>query len=97
MEDQLEDSWLPFARDKGGVAAWHNAVAPEDRLLFWTRPEDDLDLAADAKAEVLRLGVDWARLFPEAPANGSATEPSEKQREVRRQPSTVMYRGMWKC
>mmetsp|Transcript_36939 Transcript_36939/g.94463 ORF Transcript_36939/g.94463 Transcript_36939/m.94463 type:complete len:584 (-) Transcript_36939:63-1814(-) len=82
VEDQLEDSWLPFARDKGGVAAWHNAVAPEDRLLFWTRPEDDLDLAADAKAEVLRLGVDWARLFPEAPANGSATEPSEKQREV---------------
>jgi beta-glucosidase/6-phospho-beta-glucosidase/beta-galactosidase len=46
------------------VAAWSNHHQPERRVDFWTNPEAELDLAADAGVKVLRLGVDWGRIIP---------------------------------
>lgn len=51
VEDDLEDSWLDFAR-KGKVAAFSTAANPELRNRFWTKPEEELDLAASTGAEV---------------------------------------------
>jgi len=62
-EDQLEDDWVQFARD-GHVASWKNTPHPEDRLRFWTQPDVEIDLAVKANVQVLRMGVDWFRLFP---------------------------------
>lgn len=46
------------------VAAWKNHRKPEERLRFWTHPEIEVDLAVQAGAKVLRLGVDWERVMP---------------------------------
>lgn len=68
VEDQLDDSWLRFAKE-GGVAAWHNQIRPEDRNMFWSNPEVELDLAAETGIKVFRLGIDWARLVPNHPSD----------------------------
>eukprot|EP00965_Chrysotila_dentata_P087409 2885988-Pleurochrysis_carterae.AAC.3 len=65
VEDQLEDAWVDFAR-KGKVAAWKNAPMPEERTRFWSEPEVDIKLAADTGVTVFRMGIDWARLVPDA-------------------------------
>eukprot|EP00951_Prasinocladus_malaysianus_P045475 scaffold606057_cov41-Prasinocladus_malaysianus.AAC.1 len=72
VEDNLNDAWLSFAK-AGKVAAWHNYPAPEDRLQFWSRPEEELDLAQESGSDVLRLGIDWARTFPKAPEHMNQT------------------------
>jgi hypothetical protein len=54
------------------VAAWSNHHQPERRVDFWTNPEAELDLAADAGVKVLRLGVDWGRVIPWVSADLSA-------------------------
>jgi|GEM_PF-231021 len=63
VEDQLDDSWLAFARS-GRVAAWQNQAQPDRRLDFWSNPAMEIDLAAATGVEVFRLGVDWGRLVP---------------------------------
>lgn len=63
-EDQLNDSWVQFAR-RGQVRAWTNTPRAAERLRFWTNPEADIKLAADTGIGVYRLGVDWGRLVPE--------------------------------
>ena len=62
IEDGLEDTWLDFARDKGGVVAWKNQVRPEQRLNFWSNPDVEINLAADTGVSMFRMGVDWGRL-----------------------------------
>jgi beta-glucosidase/6-phospho-beta-glucosidase/beta-galactosidase len=44
---------------------------PELRLRFWTEPEIELDLAKEAGSTVFRLGIDWDRLVPEEPIDGT--------------------------
>ena len=68
VEDQLEDSWLRHARE-GKVAAFYNTYKPEDRNLFWTNPDADIDLIAETGVRVFRLGIDWHRLVPQRPEN----------------------------
>jgi len=62
-EDQLNDTWVQFAR-RGNVKAWKNTPRAEERLRFWTDPEADIKLASDTGVGVYRLGVDWGRLVP---------------------------------
>ncbi|CAI5457417.1 unnamed protein product [Closterium sp. Yama58-4] len=77
VEDQLDDAWLRFARrgsnekhDRGPVRAWHNVPKPEQRLRFWTEPEVEVDLAAQAGVEAFRMGVDWGRVVLREPQGG---------------------------
>ena len=62
-EDSLDDAWRQFAED-GHVQAWKSRGQPDERLQFWSRPEVELDLAAQTGIKVYRLGVDWGRLVP---------------------------------
>ena len=61
VEDNLHDAWLGFAQS-GGVKAWFNTPKAADRVQFWSRPEVEIRLAAEAGATVFRMGLDWARL-----------------------------------
>ncbi len=61
VEDQLDDVWMDFGRD-GKIKAFLNQTRPEERLQFWTRPEIEIDLAAELGTQVFRLGVDWGRI-----------------------------------
>lgn len=73
VEDNLNDTWLEFARGHNGifpVRAWQNVPIPEERLRFWTQPEIELDLAKETGITVFRLGIDWGRLVTEEPYNG---------------------------
>lgn len=71
VEDELDDTWLEFAKDlkKNGVKAWANAGHPELRLKFWTDYKTEIDLAAETGSKVFRMGVDWGRLVPRKPLN----------------------------
>jgi beta-glucosidase/6-phospho-beta-glucosidase/beta-galactosidase len=53
------------------VAAWHNVPHPEERLRFWSDPDTELKLAKDTGVRVFRMGIDWTRIMPEEPLNGS--------------------------
>ncbi|XP_057468215.1 beta-glucosidase-like SFR2, chloroplastic isoform X1 [Actinidia eriantha] len=53
------------------VAAWHNVPHPEERLRFWSDPDTELKLAKDTGIRVFRMGIDWTRIMPEEPINGS--------------------------
>lgn len=68
VEDNLDDAWLEFAK-QGGVAAYRNVSQPERRLDFFTNPEVEIKLAAEAGVKVFRLGVDWGRLTPKLPGS----------------------------
>mmetsp|Transcript_41370 Transcript_41370/g.98089 ORF Transcript_41370/g.98089 Transcript_41370/m.98089 type:complete len:564 (-) Transcript_41370:5-1696(-) len=93
VEDQLDDAWLRFA-EKGGVAAWKNTPKASDRLYFWTRPEDDLDIASEAKSDLLRLGIDWARVFPSPPGTVDEGEQRKVLARYREITQVVKDRGM---
>lgn len=71
VEDQLDDIWLEFAKDraKNGVKAWTNAGHPELRLKFWSDYKTEVDLAAQTGSQVFRMGLDWGRLVPRQPRN----------------------------
>lgn len=71
VEDELDDVWLEFAKDKkkNGVKAWHNAGYPELRLKFWTDYKTEIDLAKHLGVKVFRMGIDWGRLVPKQPIN----------------------------
>ncbi|KAL3812245.1 hypothetical protein ACJIZ3_013513 [Penstemon smallii] len=53
------------------VANWHNVPHPEERLRFWSDPDTELKLAKDTGVQVFRMGIDWTRIMPEEPVNGS--------------------------
>ncbi|KAK4484282.1 hypothetical protein RD792_011510 [Penstemon davidsonii] len=54
------------------VANWHNVPHPEERLRFWSdHPDSELKLAKDTGVQVFRMGIDWTRIMPEEPVNGS--------------------------
>ncbi|KAG6431339.1 hypothetical protein SASPL_109418 [Salvia splendens] len=55
------------------VAAWHNVPHPEERLRFWSDPDTELKLAKDTGVQVFRMGIDWTRIMPEEPVNGSTS------------------------
>jgi len=61
VEDQLDDIWMDFGRD-GNIKAFLNQHAPEERLQFWTKPEVEIELAAELGVQIFRLGVDWGRI-----------------------------------
>lgn len=52
------------------VAAWHNAINPEERLRFWTQPDTEIKLAQGTHSKVFRMGVDWSRIMPIEPVDG---------------------------
>lgn len=76
--DALHPDLLPLPVSQGQglpvppVKAWKNEAVPQDRLRFWSDPEAEIQLAAGAGVEALRLGVDWGRLVPREPLNGTA-------------------------
>eukprot|EP00930_Biecheleria_cincta_P032022 TRINITY_DN22223_c0_g1_i1.p1 TRINITY_DN22223_c0_g1~~TRINITY_DN22223_c0_g1_i1.p1 ORF type:complete len:717 (+),score=88.70 TRINITY_DN22223_c0_g1_i1:74-2224(+) len=65
VEETYEnDPWVDFAHE-GKVAAYNNSVSgpyPDDRLNFWSKPEEEIDLAAGTGSKVFRMGVEWGRL-----------------------------------
>lgn len=67
-EDDLNDSWLKFAKN-GGVAAWSNVPQAQSRLQFWSEPETELTWAAATGVKSFRLGLDWGRLVPYQPGS----------------------------
>ncbi|CAM6124246.1 unnamed protein product [Calypogeia fissa] len=74
VEDGLNDTWLEFAKGHDGtypVRAWQNVPIPDQRLRFWTEPEIELDLAKEVGITVFRLGIDWGRIVPEEPVDGT--------------------------
>lgn len=95
VEDKLEDDWLDFAR-AGKVSAFLNQHRPEERNGFWTKPEVEIDLAAQAGAQVFRLGVDWGRIVPELPAVNGTAKIADKAalRRYREIVQAVRQRGM---
>ena len=66
LEDRLNDIWLEFA-NAGGVAAYKNIPQASKRLMFWTKPEVELDLVEASGVDVYRMGVDWGRIMPHKP------------------------------
>ena len=66
VEDQLDDIWLDFA-DQGGVRAFFNTPKAEERLRFWTHPEEEIRLVKESgvkKCFVWELiGGDWFRTY----------------------------------
>lgn len=66
MEDNLEDSWIEFAR-RGGVPAFDNVAQPEKRLNFFSDPETEIRAASEAGAQIYRLSLNWNRLMPRRP------------------------------
>lgn len=81
VEDQLEDAWLEFARTSASrrpVKAWHTVPLPEERLRFWSEPEVEMGLAKEGGATVFRLGVDWGRIVPVEPLNGTRRSANAK-------------------
>ncbi|CAM6040418.1 unnamed protein product [Sphagnum compactum] len=56
--------------EKHNVAAWQNAIHPEERVRFWSDPDTELKLAQGANQTVFRMGVDWSRIMPSEPVNG---------------------------
>jgi beta-glucosidase/6-phospho-beta-glucosidase/beta-galactosidase len=70
-EDNLHDVWLDFAK-KGKIAAFTNTPNPEQRLLFWSRPEIELNAVQKLGVSSIRLGLDWGRLVSEKCAKSDA-------------------------
>lgn len=68
VEDEADDTWIDFA-ETGGVAAVPKEIHPYQRLQFWTKPEVEIDLAAETGAGIYRVGVDWQRLVPRRPGS----------------------------
>ncbi|CAM6016116.1 unnamed protein product [Sphagnum balticum] len=56
--------------EKHNVAAWQNAIHPEERVRFWSDPDTELKLAQGANQTFFRMGVDWSRIMPSEPVNG---------------------------
>ncbi|MCO5580253.1 hypothetical protein L7F22_034119 [Adiantum nelumboides] len=72
VEDQLDDSWVEFAHHT------HRPIAHE-LLRFWTDPKSELRLVKESGVSVFRLGIDWGRVVPTEPLNGT---PSAIDREA---------------
>lgn len=88
VEDQLEDSWIQFARE-GKVAAWNNYGRPEERTRFWTHPSADIDLAAATGATIFRMGIDWGRLV------GLTGPPAEGSKAAEARVGGVLLEEVW--
>lgn len=63
VEDDLNDTWLAFARE-GRVRRFRNVEFAEERLRFWTQPEVEINLAKELGVKVFRLSLAWERLCP---------------------------------
>lgn len=68
VEDQLDDIWLNFARE-GKVVGFDQVGQAEERLRFFTAPEEEIRLAKELGIKAYRMGVDWARLAPHLPGS----------------------------
>lgn len=40
-------------------------------MRFWSDPDTELKLAKDTGVQVFRMGIDWTRVMPEEPVNGT--------------------------
>lgn len=63
VEDGLHDTWLDWANENKG-RAFNNFPVPNERLQFWTKPEVEIDLAAETGIQVFRMGLEWERIMP---------------------------------
>jgi beta-glucosidase/6-phospho-beta-glucosidase/beta-galactosidase len=63
VEDGLNDSWMQFAKS-GQTSAFLNYPSAEDKINFWSNPEEEIALAKELGVQVFRLSVDWSRLVP---------------------------------
>ena len=66
LEEDLEDSWLVFAK-QGGVRAYEDVPYADERLNFFSDPEAEIVLAQQAGARIFRLSLNWNRLVPDRP------------------------------
>jgi len=63
VEDGLNDIWEEWG-SKSRIAGYQEAPLASERVGFWSNPDRELDLAAELKIKVYRLGVDWGRIMP---------------------------------
>lgn len=63
VEDQLNDSWMEFAK-AGKTKAFLNHYKPEEKIQFWSKPEIEIKLAKQLGVKVFRMSLDWHRLVP---------------------------------
>eukprot|EP00897_Mesotaenium_endlicherianum_P007442 jgi/Mesen1/6726/ME000344S06013 len=68
VEDQLDDTWLDFARLGADSSS---SKKPPDRLRFWSDPETELRMTSATGVQSFRLGIDWGRLVPREPFQGT--------------------------
>ncbi len=63
VEDNLPDIWMDWG-EQGKIRAWSNHAAPKQKLQFWSKPEVEINLAAETGVSAYRMGVDWGRIMP---------------------------------
>lgn len=49
-------------------------------MRFWSDPDTELRLAKDTGVQVFRMGIDWTRVMPEEPVNGTRSTVSLSHR-----------------
>lgn len=49
-------------------------------MRFWSEPDTELRLAKDTGVQVFRMGIDWTRIMPEEPVNGTRSTVSLSRR-----------------
>ena len=64
---QLDDDWLDFAR-AGKVSAFNNYERPEMRNAFWTKPEVEIDLAAETGVQARLVLTHFQAVLAVSPA-----------------------------
>lgn len=72
-EDQLEDAWAEHAKE-GKIPSFDETPRPYDRLMFWSRPDIEIGLAAKTGIRLYRMGLDWQRLVPFAPGSDNCPD-----------------------
>lgn len=83
IEDNLEDSWLEFAR-RGGVRAFHGVEHASDRLRFYTHPLTEIKLAAESGVQIFRMSINWNRLVPQNPGLHCCTDMIQNREALER-------------
>src|SRR6056297_1616657 len=75
--------WYVWTRDKlnarNGIVSGDN---PEDGCDYWLNYKAFHDLAAEAGMNMLRIGVEWSRIFPEATFDCESPEDLKKAADM---------------
>ncbi|KAG6428273.1 hypothetical protein SASPL_112524 [Salvia splendens] len=56
-----------------GIAVDHSSPAHGGEVEIWSDPDTELKLAKDTGVQVFRMGIDWMRIMPEEPVNGTTS------------------------